>query len=175
MLTAVKDALPTDVSVTMPDVAADGTGFITGDYFSDSDESYLTINMVEEGSYSGHLLIDNVLSVEFSGDYADGILNAVQQDNNSEGLLYELEISFQSGRAIVTITAADREDLAGETITLDKNVKPKSLEVMKNDSDTAQNNLDELYSSTVKCDYTWLTIDDEYIDRSLLALSLIHI
>lgn len=131
MLTAVKDALPTDGSVTMPDVAADGTGFITGDYFSDSDESYLTINMVEEGSYSGHLLIDNVLSVEFSGDYADGILNAVQQDNNSEGLLYELEISFQSGRAIVTITAADREDLAGETITLDKNVKPKSLEVMK--------------------------------------------
>ena len=72
----------------------------------DSDESYLTINMVEEGSYSGHLLIDNVLSTEFSGDYANGILNAVQQDNNSEGLLYELEISFQSGRAIVTITAA---------------------------------------------------------------------
>lgn len=174
MLTAVKDALPTDGSVTMPDVAANGTGFITGDYFSDSDESYLTINMVEEGSYSGHLLIDNVLSAEFSGDYANGILNAVQQDNNSEGLLYELEISFQSGRVIVTITAADREDLAGETITLDKNVKPKSLEVMKNDSDTAQNNLDELYSSTVKCDYTWLTIDDEYIDRSLPAIAVLE-
>ena len=39
----------------------------------------------------------------------------------------------------------------------------------KIDNETTQNNLDELYSSTVKCDYTWLTIDDEYIDRSLPA------
>lgn len=134
MLTAIQDTLPTDVSVAMPDVAADGAYFITGDYYSDSDESYLTIRMREDGSYGGHLLIDNALNMDFAGDYDNGILTATQLDNYPDHLPYEMEISFQKGKATVTVTAADEECFikVGETLTVDRNEKPEGLEVMRN-------------------------------------------
>ena len=133
MLTTLQKVLPTDDSVTMPDVAADGTYFITGDYYSDSDESYLTVLMREDGSYGGHLLIDNALNMDFSGYYDNGILTATQTDNYPDRPLYEIEIFFQKGKATVTFTAVDEEYFinVGETLTVDRNEKPEELEVMR--------------------------------------------
>lgn len=133
MLTAIQDTLPTDTSVAMPDVAADGTYFITGDYYSDSDESYLTVRMREDGSYGGHLLIDNALNMDFTGHYDNGILTAMQTDNYPDRSPYEIEISFRKGKATVTFTAVDEEYFikVGEILTVDRNEKPGSLEVMR--------------------------------------------
>ena len=44
----------------------------------------------------------------------------------------------------------------------------------KIDNETTQNNLEELYSETVNCDYTWLMPDDGYIDRSLPAAAVLE-
>lgn len=134
MLTAIQDTLPTDTSAAMPDAAADGTYFITGDYYSDSDESYLTIRMREDGSYGGHLLIANALNMDFTGYYDNGILTAAQIDNYPDCPPYEMEISFQKGKATVTITAADEECFikTGETLTVDRNEKPEELENLRN-------------------------------------------
>lgn len=133
ILVAVQDALPTDTSVAMPDVAADGTYFITGDYYSESDESYLTVRRREDGSYGGHLLIANGLNMDFTGHYDNGILIATQIDNSPDSLPYEMKISFQKGKGTVTITAADEEYFikVGETFTMDRNEKPEGLEVMR--------------------------------------------
>lgn len=131
MLTALQKVLPTDASVTMPDEAADGTYFITGNYYSDSDESYLTIRMGEDGSYGGTLLIDNLIYTDFAGYYDNGILTVMQIDNYPDETPYEMEISFKNGNATVTITAAYEEDYVkiGDTFTLDRNEKPKELEL----------------------------------------------
>ncbi|MCM1191267.1 MAG: hypothetical protein NC123_06335 [Butyrivibrio sp.] len=135
MLTALQKALPTDTSVAMPDVTADGACFITGDYYGESDENYLTIHREEDGSYGGHLLIANLLQMDFAGHYDNGILTAVQTDGgDSDAPPYEMEISFQKGKATVTITAVAYEDgfvEVGEALTVDRNEKPESLEVMK--------------------------------------------
>ena len=133
MLTALQKVLPTDASVTMPDEAADGTYFITGDYYSDSDESYLTVHMREDGSYGGHLLIDNALNMDFTGYYDNGILTATQTDNYPDRHPYEIEIFFQKGKVTVTFTAVDEEYFinVGETLTVDRNEKPEELEVMR--------------------------------------------
>lgn len=136
MLTAIQNALPTDTSVVVPDVADDGTCFITGDYYSDSDESYLTVHMGEDGSYGGHLLIANALNMDFTGDFDNGILTVMQTDNSPDCPPYELEVSFQKGKATVTVTAADEEYFikVGEAFTMDRNEKPEGLEVMRHAS-----------------------------------------
>lgn len=136
MLTAIQNALPTDTSIVMPDVAADGTYFVTGDYYSESDESYLTVRMREDGSYGGHLLIANALNMDFTGYYDNGILTATQIDNYPDRPPYEIEISFQKGKATVTFIAADEEYFikVGETLTVDRNEKPEGLEVMRHAS-----------------------------------------
>lgn len=134
ILTAVQDTLPTDISVVMPDTAADGTCFITGDYYSGSDESYLTVSMGEDGSYGGHLLIDNVLNMDFSGSYDNGILTAAQTDHEPDVPPCEIEIFFEEDRATVTITAAPEGAFieAGESFTLDRKELPQSMKIMRN-------------------------------------------
>ena len=134
MLTALQDTLPTDTSAAMPDAEADGTYFITGDYYSDSDESYLTVRLREDGSYGGHLLMDNALNMDFIGNYENGSLTAKQTDNYADGLPYEIEVFFRKGKATVTITAADEAYFikVGETLIVDRNEKPESLEIMRN-------------------------------------------
>lgn len=134
ILAAIQDTLLTDISVVMPDTAADGICFITGDYYSGSDESYLTVRMGEDGSYGGHLLIDNVLNMDFSGHYDNGILTAAQTDHEPDAPPYEIEIFFEKGRAAVTVTAA-REGAfieVGESLTLDRNELPQSMKIMRN-------------------------------------------
>ena len=137
MLTALQKVLPTDASVTMPDEAADGTYFITGDYYSDSEESYLTVRIGEDGSYGGTLLIDNLIYTDFAGYYDNGILTVMQIDNYPDETPYEMEISFKNGKATVTITVAYEEDYVkvGDTFTLDRNEKPEVLEYLKNAED----------------------------------------
>ena len=135
LLTALQNALPTDTSVTMPNVAADGKYFITGDYYSD--ESYLTVRMKEDGSYGGHLLIDNLINIDFAGHYDNGILTAARISDYLDDPLYEMEISFKAGRATVILTAAYEEGFAkvGDTFTLDRNEKPEEFEYLKNAED----------------------------------------
>lgn len=126
MLTALQDTLPTDTSAAMPETEADGTYFITGDYYSD--ESYLTDRLREDGSYGGHLLIDNALNMDFIGNYENGILTVKQIDNYSDCLSYEIEIFFRNGKATVTITAADEEYFikVGENLIVDRSEKPRA-------------------------------------------------
>lgn len=137
LLAAIQKALPEDTSVTMPEVAADGKYFITGDYYSDSDESYLTIRRNEDGSYKGTLLIFRLLYIEFAGNYDNGILTAAMISDYPDDPPYELEISFKDGRATVTLTAAYEEGFAkaGDTFTLDRNQKPKEFEYLKDAED----------------------------------------
>lgn len=134
LLKALQNVLPADSSVIMPDVTADGTYFITGDYNYADDESYLTIYRLEDGSYGGHLLISMLLNLDFAGYYENGILTVTQTDNDPGRPPYEMEISFQKGKATVTFTAVDEESYVkvGDTITVDRNEKPKNLEIMKN-------------------------------------------
>ena len=137
MLTALQKILPTDASVTMPDVAADGKYFITGDYYSDSDESYLTVRMREDGSYGGTLLIQNLINIDFAGHYDNGILTGARISDYPDDPFYEMEISFKDGRATVTLTVAYEEGYAkvGDTFTLDRNEKPEEFEYLKNAED----------------------------------------
>lgn len=135
LLTALQNALPTDTSVTMPDVAADGKYFITGDYYSD--ESYLTDRMKEDGSYGGTLLIDNLINIDFAGHYDNGILTAARISDYPDDPPYEMEISFKAGSATVTLTVAYEEGYVnvGDTFTLDRNEKPEEFEYLKNAED----------------------------------------
>ncbi len=138
MFTALRNALPEDISVNMPDVVPDGTYFITGDYYSG--ENSLTVRMNEDGSYGGNLLIHQLVSVDFSGDYDNdnGILT-VTEIGDDEIPRYEMEISFGSGKATVTFTVVAYEGgfvKAGDTFTLDRNEKPEELEILKNAADT---------------------------------------
>ncbi len=132
MLTAFQRALPKDTSVTMPDMASDGTCFITGDYYSG--ESSLTVRMNEDGSFGGTILIHQLISTEFSGYYDNGILT-VTGIGDDEVPTYEMEISFRNGKATVTFTAVAYEEgfvKVGDTFNLDRNEKPEALEVLKN-------------------------------------------
>ena len=92
--------------------------------------------MREDGSYGGHLLIANALNMNFTGYYDNGILTATQIDNYPDRPPYEIEISFQKGKATVTFIAADEEYFikVGETLTVDRNEKPEGLEVMRHAS-----------------------------------------
>lgn len=132
MLTAIQGALPIDPSLAMPDVAADGTYFITGDYYGESDESYLTVRMREDGSYVGQLLIFRSLYLEFTGNYDNGILTVAPLDDD----YFQLEISFQNGRATATITDVEDDELGlfdvGESYTMDRNAKLYELSYLKN-------------------------------------------
>lgn len=140
LLQALQSALPADTSVIMPDVVPDGSGFITGEYYSGSDESFLTVRMMEDGSYGGTLLIDNALNADFAGYYDNGILTCTQTDNYPDETPYEMEISFQNGKATVTITAVKEWSFVkvGDTFTLDKNEKPKVFESLRNAEYLAQ-------------------------------------
>ena len=134
MFAALQKVLPQAVSVTMPGVAPDGKYFITGDYYSDSNESCLTIRMREDGSYGGTLLIDRTLYAEFTGNYDNGILTVTETTDDTCGM----EISFQNGRATVRITAVPEGSFvkAGDTITLDRHEKPIEIEYLKNAEET---------------------------------------
>lgn len=132
LLTALQNALPTEDSIIMPDVAADGSYFITGDYYSENDESYLTVQMKEDSSYEGALLIDNALVADFVGYYDNGILTAMEIVDYPDQLSCEMEISFQNGKATLTITAASYPLEVGDTLTLDRNEKPEEFEYLRN-------------------------------------------
>lgn len=131
VLTAIQGALPIDPSLAMPDVAADGTYFITGDYYGESDESYLTVRIREDGSYVGELLIFRSLYLEFTGNYDNGILTVTPIDDD----YFQLEISFQNGRATATFTDVEDDELGlfdvGESYTMDRNAKPYELRYLK--------------------------------------------
>ena len=131
LLLALQKALPTSTSVTMPDVAADGSYFITGDYYSNSDESYLTVHRKEDGSYEGTLLIANWLIVDFAGDYDNAVLKATEIIDYPEQLPVEMEILFKNGKATVTITSGP-DVFVGGTVTLDRNEKPEVFEYLRN-------------------------------------------
>lgn len=133
LLKKLQKSLPAEPTAVMPDIAADGSYFITGDYYSANDDSFLTIRMEKGGAYGGHLLIDNALNADFIGYYDNGILYAVQTDNYPECTPYEMEMSFQKGRATITITVRGEESFveAGETLTVDRNEKPECLEIMR--------------------------------------------
>lgn len=137
LLTVLQNELPTSTSVTMPDVVADGNYFITGDYYSDSDKSYMTVRRKEDGSYEGTLLIDNLLSIDFAGDYDNGILTVTEIMDYLDELPYEMEISFKDSKATVTIIAAAEWSYAevGYTLTLDRNEKPEEFEYLRNAED----------------------------------------
>ncbi len=135
LLTALQNALPVEDSVMMPDIAADGSYFITGDYYSDSDRSYLTVRRKEDGSYEGSLFIDNALVIDITGYYDNGILTAMEIVNYPEQLPCEMEISFQNGNATLTITAASEWSYplqVGDTLTLDRDEKPEEFEYLRN-------------------------------------------
>ena len=127
MLTALQKALPSDVSVAMPDVAADRKYFITGDYHSG--ESHLTVHRKEDGSYEGTILIHNLMHTDFTGYYDNGILSATEISDYPDIPPHEMEISFKNGEATVTITAAYEEGFVkvGDTFILDRNEKPEEF------------------------------------------------
>ncbi|MCM1191230.1 MAG: hypothetical protein NC123_04975 [Butyrivibrio sp.] len=133
LLTAVQSALPVDASVAMPDVAADGSYFITGEYYNDGDESYLTVRRQEDGSYKGLFLLQNALYMDYTGYYDNGILICTQTDHDSDQSCYEMEVSFQNGKATVTMTAVEEEYFidVGETLILDRNEKPEEVKSLK--------------------------------------------
>lgn len=138
LLTALQNALPTEDSVIMPDVAANGSCFITGDYYSDSDGSYLTVRRKEDGSYEGSLFIDNALAADIMGDYDNGILSAKQIVDYPDAFPCEMEISFRNGKATLTITAASEWSCplqVGDTLTLDWDEKPEEFGNLRNVQD----------------------------------------
>ena len=96
--------------------------------------------MKEDGSYGGTLLIDNVLYADFAGYYDNGILTCTQTDNYPDETPYEMEISFQNGKAAVTITAVREWSYVkvGDTFTFYRNEKPKVFESLRNAEYPAQ-------------------------------------
>ena len=133
LLIALQNALPTEEFVMMPALADDGNSFITGDYHSHRDESYLTVRMNEDGSYRGGLLIDNVLIFEFTGYYENGILTITEiQDDTYSQPPCELEITFQNGVATATLTVADSGPAdVGDIFILDRNEKSMEFEYLR--------------------------------------------
>ncbi len=137
-LTALEQALPEDESVSMPGVAADGSYFITGNYYSCSDdESALSLTMEKDGSYGGHLYIDGVLIVDITANYENGILYAVEKTESAQDFGYEMEICFEKGKATVKITAAEGSPLniEGASYVLDRKEKPRAFNYLKNAED----------------------------------------
>lgn len=114
VLTQVQKSLPVDESVTMPELSSDGKYFITGNYYSNEDESFLTVKRKEDGSYEGILLIDNVLYTRFEGECRNGILTAVQSIEESEEPQSEMKISFENGKATVTLSNKSEINSIGE-------------------------------------------------------------
>lgn len=132
LLRVLQNALPTEDSVIMPNMADDGSYFITGDYYSHNDRSYLVVRMNEGGSYEGRLWIDNLLFFDFIGNYDNGILTITEVPKYSDDIPYELEITFQSGVAIATITVAEGGTVSvGDTFVFDRNEKPEEFEYLK--------------------------------------------
>lgn len=140
LLQTIQNRLPTDTSIPMPAVAADGNHFITGEYYSGNGESFLTIRMKEDGLYEGTLLMDNALNADFAGYYDNGILTFTQTNNYPDEIPYEMEISFQNGTATVAITAAGEWSFikAGDTFLLDRSKKPEIFENLRNAGTPAQ-------------------------------------
>lgn len=134
LLTALQKSLPTDAAITMPDVAADGSYFVTGDYYSDNDGSSLTVRRKKEGGYIGHLLIDNTLNMNFKGEFDAGILLAEQTDSYADDIPYTIKVFFQNGRAAVEILTTPEEAFVktGETFVLDRAALPMELKIMRN-------------------------------------------
>lgn len=134
VLTQVQKSLPVDESVTMPELSSDGKYFITGNYYSNEDESFLTVKRKEDGSYEGILLIDNVLYTRFEGECRNGILTAVQSIEESEEPKSEMKISFENGKATVTLSNKSEINSIGEgaVFTFDSYAKPEEFRNLKN-------------------------------------------
>ena len=134
VLTQVQKSLPVDESVTMPELSSDGKYFITGNYYSNEDESFLTVKRKEDGSYEGILLIDNVLYTRFEGECRNGILTAVQSIEESEEPQSEMKISFENGKATVTFSNKSEINSIGEgdVFTFDSYAKPEEFRNLKN-------------------------------------------
>lgn len=134
VLTQVQKSLPVDESVTMPELSSDGKYFITGNYYSNEDESFLTVKRKEDGSYEGILLIDNVLYTRFEGECRNGILTAVQSIEESEEPQSEMKISFENGKATVTLSNKSEINSIGEgaVFTFDSYAKPEEFRNLKN-------------------------------------------
>lgn len=134
VLTQVQKSLPVDESVTMPELSSDGKYFITGNYYSNEDESFLTVKRKEDGSYEGILLIDNVLYTRFEGECRNGILTAVQSIEESEEPQSEMKISFENGKATVTLSNKSEINSIGEGVvfTFDSYAKPEEFRNLKN-------------------------------------------
>lgn len=138
MLAALQKILPADTSVAMPDVEPDGKYFVTGDYYSEDNESHLTIRMRENGVYGGTILIQNLIYENFAGYFKDGKLKVVLISDVDSSWPFDMEISFQNGKATATITALYEEPFyinVGDTFILDRNVKPYELRFLKNAED----------------------------------------
>lgn len=134
VLIQVQKFLPVDESVTMPELSSDGKYFITGNYYSNEDESFLTVKRKEDGSYEGILLIDNVLYTRFEGECRNGILTAVQSIEESEEPQSEMKISFENGKATVTLSNKSEINSIGEgaVFTFDSYAKPEEFQNLKN-------------------------------------------
>lgn len=134
VLTQVQKSLPVDESVTMPELSSDGKYFITGNYYSNEDESFLTVKRKEDGSYEGILLIDNVLYTRFEGECRNGILTAVQSIEESEEPQSKMKISFENGKATVTFSNKSEINSIGEgaVFTFDSYAKPEEFRNLKN-------------------------------------------
>lgn len=134
VLTQVQKSLPVDESVTMPELSSDGKYFITGNYYSNEDESFLTVKRKEDGSYEGILLIDNVLYTRFEGECRNGILTAVQSIEESEEPQSEMKISFENGKATVTLSNKSEINSIGEgaVSTFDSYAKQEEFRNLKN-------------------------------------------
>lgn len=134
VLTQVQKSLPVDESVTMPELSSDGKYFITGNYYSNEDESFLTVKRKEDGSYEGILLIDNVLYTRFEGECRNGILTAVQSIEESEEPQSEMKISFENGKATATLSNKSEINSIGESavFTFDSYAKPEEFRNLKN-------------------------------------------
>ena len=134
VLIQVQKFLPVDESVTMPELSSDGKYFITGNYYSNEDESFLTVKRKEDGSYEGILLIDNVLYTRFEGECRNGILTAVQSIEESEEPQSEMKISFENGKATVTLSNKSEINSIGEgaVFTFDSYAKPEEFRNLKN-------------------------------------------
>ena len=134
VLTQVQKSLPVDESVTMPELSSDGKYFITGNYYSNEDESFLTVKRKEDGSYEGILLIDNVLYIRFEGECRNGILTAVQSIEESEEPQSEMKISFENGKATVRFSNKSEINSIGEgaVFIFDSYAKPEEFQNLKN-------------------------------------------
>lgn len=134
VLIQVQKSLPVDESITMSELSSDGKYFITGNYYSNEDESFLTVKRKEDGSYEGILLIDNVLYTRFEGECRNGILTAVQSIEESEKPQSEMKISFENGKATVTFSNKSEINCIGEgaVFTFDSYAKPVEFRNLKN-------------------------------------------